>query len=136
MYVDTVGKVTVGVGHNLTAHKDKHKLPFKVKRLTRHPVKGGDTGIAITKKKTKGRAATKAEISNDIVDIAFNLGSFRKFVNFKHTIKGTGKFKGKPMSDRWKAAAKESYRPQVSGTRNSEVKQWLLDGAKAKTKKP
>lgn len=55
MYVDTVGKVTVGVGHNLDAHKDMLTLAFIVKRLTRHHVKGGDTGIA----KVLGRAATK-----------------------------------------------------------------------------
>jgi len=65
-----------------------------------------------------------------IIDLVFNLGSLGGFPNFKHAIKGTGKFKGKSMSERWKAAAKESYRPDVKQPRNSEIKQWLLDGAK------
>ena len=65
MYVDSEGKVTVGVGHNLTAHKDHKQLPFKVRRFERHPVKGGDRGVPITKNKRLGRAATQQEIQND-----------------------------------------------------------------------
>lgn len=65
MYVDTVGKVTVGVGHNLDAHKDMLSLAFIVKRLTRYPVKGGDSGVAILSNKVLDRVATKDEIQND-----------------------------------------------------------------------
>lgn len=79
MYIDTSAKVTVGVGHNLDAHKDKLTLPFKVARFTRHPVKGGDTGIPIAKdKRTVGRAATVDEINNDY--------------NFLKKHKGLGKY--------------------------------------------
>jgi hypothetical protein len=65
MYVDSEGKITVGVGHNLSAHQDQQDLPFKVQRFERHSVKGGDTGVAITNDKMVGRAATKDEIRND-----------------------------------------------------------------------
>ncbi len=199
MYVDSVGKITVGVGHNLTAHRDMLSLPFKVKRFKRYPVRGGHTGIAITKNKTLNRTATHTEIKNDynflikfkrlgkylptqlrkyttlellpsavntlfkkdlnnaiaiaraefgtafdsypvtcqaaLIDFAFNLGSFKKFNNFVSAIKGTGKYKGKSMSYRWKAAAKESHRYQVSSARNAEIKKWLLNGAANSAKK-
>lgn len=65
MYVDTTGNVTVGTGHNLTAHQDHKRLSFKVRRLERHAVKGGDTGVAITNNTKLGRAATQQEIQND-----------------------------------------------------------------------
>ena len=65
MYVDTRKKVTVGVGHNLTAHKDMQTLQFKVKRLSRYPVRGGDIGVSITTNKILGRGATKIEIKNE-----------------------------------------------------------------------
>ncbi|GLQ32400.1 hypothetical protein [Litoribrevibacter albus] len=84
MYIDTVGKVTVGVGHNLDAHKDMLTLPFMVKRFARHPVKGGDTGIAITTNKVLGRAATQDEIKNDY--------------NFITKHKGLGKYNPENLS--------------------------------------
>jgi GH24 family phage-related lysozyme (muramidase) len=65
MYVDTEGKITVGVGHNLSAHKDVLQLPFIVARFERHPVLGGDRGIPISQNKTPGRLATTAEKQND-----------------------------------------------------------------------
>ncbi|GAA3934354.1 hypothetical protein [Litoribacillus peritrichatus] len=84
MYVDTVGKVTVGVGHNLDAHKDMLTLPFMVKRFSRYPVKGGDTGIAINTNKILGRAATQDEIKNDY--------------NFIKQHKGLGKYNPENLS--------------------------------------
>jgi GH24 family phage-related lysozyme (muramidase) len=65
MYVDSVGKITVGVGHNLTSHKDQTKLPFIVRRFERHSVIGGDAGIPIKTAKVIGRKATPDEIQND-----------------------------------------------------------------------
>ena len=56
MYVDSTGNVTVGAGHNLTAHKDHKSLPFKTtSRFQRHAVKGGDTGVPITVNKIRGQ---------------------------------------------------------------------------------
>ena len=197
MYADSVGKITVGVGHNLTAHKDMLTLQFRVRRFERHPVKGGDTGIAITSQKVVGRLATQTEIKNDfdyltkhnglkiylptqlrkyttlellpaavealfkkdreraiaiarsefgvafnsypvtcqaaLIDIAYNVGNFKTFVTFKKAIKGEGVYNGKPMSERWTVAARESRRGVVSNARNNEIKTWLLDGAKAIT---
>ena len=78
MYVDTVGKITVGVGHNITAHGDLGSLKFDVKRLTRKAVKGGDTGIPIGQPKNIGRSATAAEKKADY-DFLFKhkgLGSY------------------------------------------------------------
>ncbi|HEX3445986.1 MAG TPA: hypothetical protein VHS80_14810 [Chthoniobacterales bacterium] len=65
MYVDTEGKVTVGVGHNLSAHRDVLQLPFIVARFERHPVIGGDRGIPVNHNKGPGRPATTAEKQND-----------------------------------------------------------------------
>lgn len=65
MYVDTVGDVTVGVGHDIDANNDLLKLPFIVKRFTRHKVIGGDTGISITSNQTLDRPASQAEIKNE-----------------------------------------------------------------------
>ena len=66
MYVDSTGNVTVGAGHNLTAHMDHKSLPFKTtSRFARHAVRDGDTGIAITLNKVAGRPATSVEIQND-----------------------------------------------------------------------
>jgi GH24 family phage-related lysozyme (muramidase) len=65
MYVDTVGKVTVGVGHNVSAHKDLLALPFLVKRFMRHHVIGGDVGKPIVENKAVDRPATAAEKQND-----------------------------------------------------------------------
>ena len=66
MYVDSVGKITVGVGHNLSAHRDHESLAFVVKRFDRHHVIGGDVGIPIPKEfRTLNRAATRSEIKND-----------------------------------------------------------------------
>src|SRR3954452_24177539 len=75
MYVDSTGNVTVGAGHNLTAHKDHKTLPFNTtSRFGRHKVLGGDTGIAITKNKFVGRAATPEEIQNDFDFLTKNKG--------------------------------------------------------------
>jgi GH24 family phage-related lysozyme (muramidase) len=65
MYVDTVGDVTVGVGHDLDANNDTLTLAFLVKRFERHPVIGGDKGESIAEKKAVGRVATQTEIQND-----------------------------------------------------------------------
>jgi hypothetical protein len=65
MYIDTSAKVTVGVGHNLTAHQDHLTLPFVVARFERKKVIGGDQGTPIPKTRTAGTAATKDEIKND-----------------------------------------------------------------------
>src|SRR5579863_5064240 len=65
MYVDTVGDVTVGVGHDLDANSDALQLPFVVKRWERHAVIGGDKGVTITANKVLARKATQAEIQND-----------------------------------------------------------------------
>ena len=65
MYVDSVGKITVGVGHNLTAQGDVLSLPFVVKRYERHSVLGGDKGVPIAKDSKLDRPATTAEIQND-----------------------------------------------------------------------
>lgn len=78
MYVDTEGKVTVGVGHNLTAHGDCQELKFVVKRLTRKAVKGGDQGIPIGEPKTIDRQAFNPEKQNDY--------------DFLHKHKGLGHF--------------------------------------------
>jgi len=63
MYVDTVGKITVGVGHNLSFHKDQKKLPFVIKRFKRHRVLGGDVGVSI--QHVGAGKATPEEIQND-----------------------------------------------------------------------
>jgi GH24 family phage-related lysozyme (muramidase) len=75
MYVDTVGAVTVGVGHNLTASKDQGRLPFVVKRFERKPVLGGNRGVAIaTASRVIDRPASAAEIENDYMFLAKNTG--------------------------------------------------------------
>jgi GH24 family phage-related lysozyme (muramidase) len=65
MYVDTTGNVTVGVGHNLTAHDDCQSLKFYVKRLERKAVLGGDKGEPVGKPHTIDRVATPPEKQND-----------------------------------------------------------------------
>lgn len=53
-----------------------------------------------------------------LVDMAFNLGItglIQKFPTFKKAIE----------SEKWKEAANESNRPQLSASRNSTVKKWL-----------
>jgi GH24 family phage-related lysozyme (muramidase) len=65
MYVDTVGDVTVGVGHDLDANNDVLKLPFMVKRFERHAVLGGDVGVSIFSNKVLNRTASQSEIQND-----------------------------------------------------------------------
>jgi hypothetical protein len=75
MYLDSVGLVTVGVGHNLDAHKDKLLQPFKVKRFERKAVLGGDRGTPIAKDKRQlNRAATAKEIQNDYDFLKKNRG--------------------------------------------------------------
>jgi GH24 family phage-related lysozyme (muramidase) len=74
MYVDTVGKVTVGIGHNLTAHADLLSLNFVVKRLTRKKVKGGATGTPVGDPKKIGRGATADEKKNDYNFLRENTG--------------------------------------------------------------
>ncbi|WP_143169375.1 hypothetical protein [Vibrio quintilis] len=74
MYVDSVGKITVGVGHNLDAYKDKLELKFVVKRLTRHHVRGGDTGISVKDKTCLGKAATADQINNDYNFLTKHIG--------------------------------------------------------------
>jgi GH24 family phage-related lysozyme (muramidase) len=64
MYLDTEGKVTVGVGHNITDNNDLDQLIFFVRRLTRHHVIGGDTGVPLSKDRL-GQQATEAEKKND-----------------------------------------------------------------------
>jgi GH24 family phage-related lysozyme (muramidase) len=64
MYVDTVGDVTVGVGHDLDSNGDALRLPFIVKRFERHHVIGGDVGVPISNKMVD-RPAAPAEIQND-----------------------------------------------------------------------
>ena len=63
MYVDTVGKITVGVGHNLSFHKDQKTLQFVIRRFERHRVIGGDVGVPIRHERV-GKA-TSEEIQND-----------------------------------------------------------------------
>lgn len=66
MYVDTTGNVTVGVGHNLTAHRnDLNALTFTVKRLQRKKVVGGDMGIAVASPERLECPATYQEVLND-----------------------------------------------------------------------
>jgi hypothetical protein len=66
MYVDTTKNVTVGVGHNLTFHKDVKKLEFVIKRYERHAVLGGDMGTSIVLgRRSIGREATEEEKQND-----------------------------------------------------------------------
>ncbi len=196
MYIDKRGKVTVGVGHNLTAHRDHLTLPFLVQRFERKKVAGGDQGIPIPKTRPVGAAATKAEIQNDfdflvknkglgkylavnlalyttvelesakideiflkdvtsaiktakgelpdfdsypvpcqagIVDIVFNTGRLR-FPTLVRAVKAEKEFAGKPASERWEAAARESKRPEVKQERNNQVHQWFMAGAaEAKT---
>ncbi len=78
MYADTVGQVTVGVGHNLTANGDATDLEFVVKRFERHAVIGGDRGVPILVNKQVGRRATAAEIQNDydFIELHKKLGQF------------------------------------------------------------
>ena len=195
MYVDSDGKVTVGVGHNLTAHKDQQSLPFKIKRYERKKVISGDQGIPIPKTRPEGAVATKVEIQNDfdfltrnnglkknlpsnpnmklyatveldsttideiflkdlataikkakgvlpsldsypvpcqagIIDIVFNTGEL-KFPTLIRAVKAEREFAGKPASERWEAAARESKRPQVKPERNNQVNQWFMEGAAA-----
>ena len=74
MYIDTSAKVTVGVGHNLTAHKDHLSLPFVVKRFERKKVISGDQGVPIPKTRPVDAAATKVEIQNDFDFLVKNKG--------------------------------------------------------------
>ena len=74
MYLDSQGYVTVGVGHNLDAAKDHTELPFRVARLERKAVKGGDKGKPIADNPVKGRLATKQEIKNDYDFLKAHLG--------------------------------------------------------------
>jgi len=198
MYVDTTGNVTVGMGHNVTAHNDYRSLKFKVKRFERKAVKGGDRGIAITANKVIDRPATGIEIQNDfdfltkhkklgnyaadnpnlhlyttveldqvdrealfwsdiaaaitkarsgygqaafngyptpcqagIIDIMFNTGQV--FPKLKRAANGEKEFANKPASERWTAAAAESYRPQLKDEkiRNATVAEWFTAGAVA-----
>jgi len=68
LYLDSVGLLTVGVGHNLKVHPVPNVLSmsFVVKRLERHATSDGDAGIPITESPAVGRAATPKEIQNDI----------------------------------------------------------------------
>ena len=62
MYVDSEQRITVGVGHNLSAHKDVLQLAFVVKRFVRHSVKGGDVGTPIDEKqRVPNRKASNSE---------------------------------------------------------------------------
>jgi len=79
MYVDTVGDITVGVGHNLDAHGDALQLPFIVKRLKRHHVIGGDVGVPISSNPVIGRPATAPEIQNDYDFLNKNRGLKKYF---------------------------------------------------------
>ncbi len=75
MYMDSEGNVTVGVGHNLSAHYDAQNLKFVVKRFERQAVKGGDQGIPIALDARKvDRAATPEEIKNDFDFLASHPG--------------------------------------------------------------
>ena len=66
MYVDTAGKVTVGVGHNLTDDYNALKtISFTVKRLERHKVSSGDKGISISSATRLNLPASYDEIVND-----------------------------------------------------------------------
>ena len=59
-----------------------------------------------------------------IMDMAFNLGTsglVTKFPSFKKAVEAGD----------WTKAATESNRPQLSATRNSKVKAWLAEAAKA-----
>jgi GH24 family phage-related lysozyme (muramidase) len=64
-----------------------------------------------------------------LIDIAFNCGSFSTFHTLLKAVQGIGIYATKPWSERWKAAATYSKRPQVSAGRNSIIDQWLNAGA-------
>lgn len=78
MYSDSVGKITVGAGHNVTAHNDYLTLDFAVKRFERQ-AKGGDAGVAISKDARKvDRTASKSEIQNDFDFLTKHSGEMKK----------------------------------------------------------
>lgn len=79
MYVDSEGKITVGVGHNLSAHRDVLKLKFITKRRTRKAVKGGDQGVPLDAKRGLEMTASTAEIQNDYDFLVKNNG-LRKYL--------------------------------------------------------
>jgi GH24 family phage-related lysozyme (muramidase) len=68
LYLDSLGILTVGVGHNLRDNPipSPLSLSFTVARLERKKVAGGDVGIPITDKARIGMSATRQEIQNDI----------------------------------------------------------------------
>ncbi len=171
MYLDTVGKVTVGVGNMLPDAASAQKLPF-VDRLTKKKATVAEITVDFdtVKKQPMGRLAssykphTKLDLPDReieklldtriagftrelklkfpnfdqyplsvqfaLTDMAFNLGTnglVTKFPSFTKAIK---------QKD-WATAAKESRRPQVSAHRNTLVKDWLKEAAKASdTKAP
>ncbi len=68
-----------------------------------------------------------------IIDVAYNPG-LSGFSTFVRAIKGEGEFAGKPASERWTKAAKESHRTVTgqSGAmtmRNQTVEKWFTDAA-------
>ena len=78
MYVDSQNQITVGVGHNITAHRDLDQLTFIVRvddsdpiklghgRVTREHVRGGNRGKPVENyEQRKGKLATAAEKQND-----------------------------------------------------------------------
>lgn len=77
MYVDTAGKVTVGVGHNLTDNNDLSSIKFYVRRLFRKKTGSGDAGTPIFQTPHHVRlhqVATDQEKRNDYAFLAKHVG--------------------------------------------------------------
>jgi hypothetical protein len=194
MYLNSLGHLTVGIGHNIDARGDLLDLPFvTTERFEREAAKDGEKGTPITENKVPNRPATPQEIQNDasflkehldleddppddlakyttlelapdaiedlfltdlnrayesllnefgfghflafpvpcqagLVDLQFNTGDIRGFPALLRAVKGRGEFAGKPLSERWRAAAAQCNR-QVSNERNNTVRQWFTQGA-------
>jgi GH24 family phage-related lysozyme (muramidase) len=163
MYLDTVGKVTVGVGNMLPTAASAQQLGF-IDRTTRRAatkeaIKAEFEKVSKLSRGLKATAykkdttldlpdATIGKLLDDridgfkrelkekfpqfdsypitaqfaLTDMAFNLGTNGLVTKFP-------KFKKLVEANDWAGAAKESNRPQVSATRNAQVKKWLEEAA-------
>ena len=65
-----------------------------------------------------------------LIDIAFNCGTFMKFVTIQRALNGEGMYEKQTWTERWTAAAADCGRgDDPTSERNLTVKAWFLEGA-------
>lgn len=75
MYVDSVGIITIGIGHNLTRDAAYKNHIYHVARRTRKKLAGGDSGVAIGEKRNLRDKATGQEIEDDFRFLSLHAGN-------------------------------------------------------------